>query len=374
MITRRTLLSLPALSLPSFAARESLVFVGTYTRGGSKGIYAYRFDHGSGKLSELGLAAEAANPSFLAIHPNGRYLYCVNELSKSPERNEGGVTAFRIDRPAAKLERLNELPSGGTSPCHLNVDATGRYLLVVNYGNGSTSVFRLKPDGSLAERTAVVQHSGSSVNARRQEGPHAHSVNLSKNNRFAIVADLGTDEYIVYRFDAQAGAITRHGAAKVKPGSGPRHFSFHPTYRYGYGVNEMGSSVSVFRWDENAGTLAELQTISTLPEGFSGINNCAEILVHPSGAFVYASNRGHDSLAVFAVDQATGRLRNLGHTSTQGKTPRNFRLDPAGEWLLAANQDSGNIVVFRVNRRAGALSPAGVEVKVPYPVCIRFLV
>jgi 6-phosphogluconolactonase len=375
MSTRRQLLlSLPAAGLAlRSAAKESLVYVGTYTRGGSKGIYVYRFDQGTGKLAEIGVAAETPNPSFLAIHPNGKLLYAVNELSKFHDQPSGSVTAYEMDRTTGKLKMLNDAATGGTSPCHLVVDRTQRNLLLVNYGTGSTAVFRLKPDGSLGERSGFVQHTGSSVDERRQKGPHAHSVNLSKNERFAIVADLGTDEFIVYAFDAGAGTIARHGAAKVKPGSGPRHFHFHPTYKFAYGLNEMGSSVSAFQWDEAKGTLTEIQNITTLPAGFSGTNHCAEILVHPNGRFVYASNRGHNSLAAFAIDKAKGTLTSLGNTSTQGQTPRNFRIDPTGTWLIAANQDSGNVFVYRIDTGTGKLAPTGQEVAVPFPVCVKFV-
>jgi 6-phosphogluconolactonase len=357
-------------SLSRAAGKESLVYVGTYTRGESKGIYAYRFDSGSGKLAEVGLAAETPNPSFLAIHPNGKFLYATNELSSFKEEKSGAVTAFRIDKASGKLERLNDQVAGGTLTCHLVVDKSGRNLLAVNYGTGSTAVFRIQPDGSLGERSGYVQHSGSSTH-QRQKGPHAHSVNLSKTERHAIVADLGTDEYIVYRFDASKGTIARHGATKVKAGQGPRHFSFAPDFKLGYGLNEIGSTVSVFEWNETTAALTETQNITTLPEGFTGTSHCAEIQVHASGKYIYASNRGHDSLAMFAIKQ--GKLSPMGQVSTGGKTPRNFRMDPTGNWLLAANQDSGNIVVFRIDKATGKLTPTGTEVKTPFPVCVKFL-
>lgn len=371
MITRRdAILLVPAAALRA-APKESLVYVGTYTRGGSKGIYAYRFDSGTGKLTEAGVAAETPNPSFLTIHPNGRFLYAVNELSAFKDQKSGSVTAFAIDKATGRLKMLNDQVAGGTSTCHLVVDKTGRNLLAVNYGTGSSAVFRVQPDGSLGERSGFVQHSGSSADERRQKGPHAHSVNLSRTQRYAIVADLGTDEYIVYRFDAAQGTIQRHGAAKVKAGQGPRHFSFAPDFKFGYGLNEMGSSVSVFDWNESAGNLTEVQNVTTLPDGFTGTNNCAEVQVHPSGKYLYASNRGHDSLAMFAINK--GKLTPMGQVSTGGKTPRNFRMDPTGSWLLAANQDSGNVVMFRIDKASGKLTATGDEVKTPFPVCIKFL-
>ena len=347
-----------------------VVYVGTYTRGGSKGVYSYRFDPASGKLMELGVAAETPSPSFLTIHPNHNFLYAVNEVGTFKDQKSGSITAFRIDQASAQLQMLNDQATGGTSPCHLVVDRTGRNLLVVNYGTGSTAVFRLLPDGSLGERSAFVEHSGSGPNPQRQRAPHAHSVNLSKTQRYAIVADLGTDEFIVYRFDPARGSLDRHGAANVKGGQGPRHFTFDANFKFGYGLNEMGSSVSVFNWDETSGSLTEIQNIRTLPERFSGTNNCAEVQVHPSGRYLYASNRGHDSLAMFSINK--GKLSAIGHVSTGGKTPRNFRMDPSGKWLLAANQDSGNITVFRVDKASGQVTATGDEVKVPFPVCVKF--
>jgi 6-phosphogluconolactonase len=378
MITRRDAIRiLPAAAIAgqvgtsNAAPKSLLVYVGTYTRGGSKGIYAYRFDPASGKVTEAGVAAETPQPSFLTIHPNGAFLYAVNELSSFKDQKSGSVTAFRIDKSTGRLETLNDQVAGGTAPCHLVVDKTGRNLLVVNYGTGSSAVFRLQPDGSLGERSGFVQHSGSGADPRRQGGPHAHSVNLSKTQRYAIVADLGTDEYIVYRFDPSRGSIERHGATKVKAGQGPRHFAFAPDFKFGYGLNEMGSSVSAFDWNESAGSLTEIQNITTLPDGFSGTNNCAEVQVHPSGRYLYASNRGHDSLAMFSISK--GKLTSIGHVPTGGKTPRNFRMDPGGNWLLAANQDSGNVVVFRIDKTSGKLTPTGDEIKVPFPVCVKFL-
>ena len=367
--SRREILAAPALTAMSSnaAATDLLAFIGTYTRGESKGIYAMRFDPAKGSLTPPQVAVETQNPSFLALHPNGRFLYACGEAG------EGTVNAFAIDRAAGTLKLLNSRPSKGSSPCHLVVDATQRNLLVVNYGTGSTIVYRVNADGSLGDETAFVQHTGSSVNERRQKGPHAHSVNLSKNNRYAVVADLGTDEFIVYAFDAAKGSLTRHSAAKVKGGSGPRHFSFHPNYRFAYGLNEMGSSVTAFRWSEDKGQLDEIATTTTLPSGFAAENNCAEILVHPTGKFVYASNRGHNSIAVFECNPETGAVKLIDHTPTQGEVPRNFRMTPDGRWLLAANQNSASVVVFALNPATGKLTSNGQTARVDFPVCIKFL-
>ena len=375
MTRRQALLALSTATsrLPAARAAEaSTVWVGTYTRNDSRGIYAIPFDRATGQLGLPKLAAEVANPSFLALDPNGRFLYAVGELSEFQGQSGGALYAFSIDRAARRLKLLNMVPSGGSGPCHLVVDASGRNVLAVHYGSGSTVVFQCKPDGSLGERTGLAQHEGSSVNAQRQSGPHAHSVNLSRNNRWAVVADLGTDEYIVYAFDAARGTIRRSSVAKVAPGAGPRHFCFHPSSRYAYGINELSSSVTAFVWDEVRGRLKEVATVSTLPPDFSGENTCAEILAHPNGRFVYASNRGHNSIAVFRVDRATGRLTLVEQTPTQGEIPRNFRIDPSGSWLLAANQNSASIVVFAINATSGKLRPTGSSARVAFPVCLKF--
>lgn len=373
-LSRREIVAMPAALTVAAAPKSYLMFVGTYTRDASKGIYAFRFEpEAGGKLTDLGLAAETPNPSFLTIHPNERFLYAVSEVSEFRGQVSGAVTAFAIDRANGKLKALNTVPSSGTSPCHLVVDKTQKNLIVVNYSSGSTTVLRVNADGSLGDRTGFVQHTGSGPNRQRQEGPHAHSINLSASNRWAIVADLGLDEFIVYRFDAQAGTIERHSAAKVRGGLGPRHFSFHPNGKLAYGLNEMGQSVTAFQWDEAKGTLTETQTISTLPDDYKGSgNSCAEVLVHPNGRFVYASNRGHNSLAIFSIDEKTGKLTRVGNESTRGEVPRNFRIDPTGGYIVCGNQNSANAVVFKVDTTTGKLTP-GQEVKVPFPVCFRFL-
>ena len=366
-LSRRTLLAaLPAALTARAADAGQLVYFGTYSRGASKGIYVARFDAATGKLSAPQLAAEAQNPSFLALHPDGKFLYSVGEAGK------GIIASYSRDAATGLLKPINSVASEGSSPCHLVVDATKRNVLAVNYGDGVAGVFPIKADGSLSEASSVVKHSGSGPNQKRQQGPHAHSVNLSKNNKWAVVADLGLDEYIVYALDAQKGKISRHDAAKVKGGSGPRHFSFHPSYQYAFGVNEMGSSVTAFKWSEDQGKLDEVWTVGTLPKDFSGDNSCAEVLVHPNGRFVYASNRGHDSLAIIDVDMPKGSMKVVDYASTLGKTPRNFRIHPSGKWLLAANQDSSNVVVFALDPSTGKLTSTGQTVDIGFPVCIRF--
>jgi 6-phosphogluconolactonase len=351
------------------------VYVGTYTGAKSKGIYACRWDATAGRLSAPELAAETPNPSFLALHPNRRFLYAVSETDSFDGKRSGAVAAFAINTGTGGLTLLNQQPSGGTGPCHLSVDRTGRCVLVANYGSGSIAALPVKADGSLGEPASVIQHRGSSVNVQRQQGPHAHQIVTDAANRFAWVCDLGLDQVLVYRLDPAKAALTPNAPpfASVKPGSGPRHLTFHPSGRFAYVINELSSTVTTFACNLTQGTLKELQTVSTLPDDFKGSSTTAEIEVHPSGSFVYGSNRGHDSLAVFAVDAASGKLTFAGRQPTQGRTPRCFGLDPTGRFLLAANQDSDSIVVFAVDARTGRLKPTGQPVEVPSPVCVRFM-
>lgn len=363
--------TLAGLLAPLAFGANYLMYVGTYTGGNkSKGIYAFKWDTATGQASPLGLAAETPNPSFVTIHHNHKYLYAVGEGQGS-----GTVTAFAIDATSGKLKQLNTVSSHGTSPCHLNVDKTGKNLLVVNYGNGSTSVFPINADGSLKEASSVIQHKGSSVN-QRQQGPHAHSVNMSADNRFAVVADLGLDEVLVYKFDPNSGTITPNEPpfTKVAPGSGPRHFAFHPKGRNAYVINEIALTVTAFKWDAKKGVLTETQTISTLPPGFNGSRrglSTAEVVVHPSGKFVYGSNRGHDTIAVFQVKG--DQLEYVENVATQGKTPRNFVIDPSGQFLLAENSGTDNVVIFKIDQTTGKLTPTGTKFEVGSPVCIRFM-
>jgi len=352
-----------------------LVYIGTYTGQYSKGIYAYRFDSRSGKLVPLGPVAETTNPSYLVIHPNRRFLFAANEVDNDSGKKSGAVSSFAIDPESGKLALINTVSSRGADPCYVAVDKTGKYVLVANYSGGSVAAFPVGDDGRLGEASAFIQHTGHGTNPERQEGPHAHSINLSPDNHFAIAADLGLDELIVYRFDAAKGSLAANNPpfAKVNPGAGPRHFDFHPRAKFAYAICEMGSTITAFAYDAAAGALKELQTISTLPKDYSGSNDDADIHVHPSGKFLYGSNRGHDSIAVFAIDPDKGTLTLVEHVSTQGKTPRNFGIDPSGTFLFAANQDSDNIVVFRIDSKSGRLTPTGQTIEVPSPVCVKFV-
>jgi 6-phosphogluconolactonase len=359
----------------SAAKTRYFVYLGTYTEKASKGIYACRFDPATDRLTSPGLAAETADPSFLAIDPTRRFLYAVNEVSQYEGRTSGGVSAFAIAPGTGKLTFLNEVPSGGAGPCHLTVDKTGKYVLVANYGGGSLAVFPILKDGRLGQASAFVQHKGASVNPQRQEGPHAHSIYMSPDNRFVISADLGLDEVFIYRFDAAKGTLTPNipPSATVSSGAGPRHFAFHPNRKFGYVIDELQSTITEFSYDAATGALDVLQPVSTLPPDFKGESTAAEVEVHPSGKFLYASNRGLDTIAVFAVNSRKGTLTPLAQVPTLGKTPRNFKIDPTGSYLFVANQDSDNVVQFRINPATGLLAPTGQVLQVPSPVCVTFL-
>lgn len=357
------------------AGHDYLVYVGTYTGPKSKGIYVYRMNNATGELKEVGLAAETPSPSFLAISPNNRFLYSVNEIDTFGGKKSGAVTAFSIDRESGKLTQINQQPSVGDGPCHLIVDKTGKNVLVANYGGGSVAVLPVDKEGKLSPASAFIQHKGSGVNAERQSTPHAHSINLDASNSRAFVADLGLDKVLVYKFDAVNGSLAPNDPPSVSlaPGSGPRHFAWHPKGRNAYVINEMKSTVTAFSYDSSKGALTELQTLSTLPAGYTGNTSTAEVRVHPSGKFLYGSNRGHDSIAVFAIDQKTGTLTHIENTPTQGKTPRNFAIDPSGRFLLAENSGTDTIVVFSVDQKTGRLTPTGQTVKCPSPVCVKFV-
>lgn len=351
------------------------VFIGTYTRGTrSEGIYVHRFDPESGALTPVSVASGAENPSFLALHPGGRFLYAASEVESFGGRAQGAIYAYAVDARAGRLSFLNARGSVGRGPCHVSVDAAGRWLLAANYHGGSVCAMPIEPDGRLAPASDFVQHTGSSVNPERQDQAHAHSINLDPRNRFAYVPDLGQDKIVIYKPDFERGTLAANSPASVglPPGSGPRHFAFAPNASRAYAINELASTITAFAWDAESGALDAFQTVSTLPAGFAGANTTADIHVHPSGRFVYGSNRGHDSVAAFAVDETDGRLTALGHQSTLGRTPRNFAVDPSGKFLLAANQDSDTIATFAIDEDSGKLAPTREVAEVPSPVCVLF--
>lgn len=359
------------------APKRYLAFIGTYTeKTKSKGIYAFRFEDASGKLSPIGVAAESINPSFLALHPNGKYLYAVNETGEFGDEKSGAVSAFSIDRKTGKFTLLNQVASRGAGPCHISLDKTGRYVLVANYDAGTVAVFPVQDNGQLGKYTGFAKHTGQGPNKERQEAPHAHWIAASPDNQFLLTADLGIDRILVSKFHLPDGAFTpgkSNSGAKLKAGAGPRHAAFSPNGRFFYVASELNSTVTAFSYNAKDGSLHELQVLSTLPKDFSGANDVAEIAIHPSGKFLYVSNRGRDSLAVFSIDPRKGTLKPVADIATQGKTPRNFVIDPSGKFLLAANQESNSIVVFNIDPATGSLTLTGQVAEVPSPVCIVFL-
>jgi 6-phosphogluconolactonase len=367
-------------------ANEMLVYVGTYTEpirfgtgkileGKGEGVYLYRMDPATGTLEFDSTTTGVVNPSYLAIHPTQRFLYAVNELKTYEDKPSGTVSAFAVDGKSGRLEFLNRQLTHGTDPCHVTVDGKGRHIFVANFMSGSVCVLPVLKDGSLAGASDFLQHLGSSVDPVRQKGPHAHSVTLDRANRFAFVPDLGLDKLMVYRFDRTRGMLEPHAVAwiKVKPGAGPRHVALHPGGPFAFLINELDSTLAALSFDARKGVFEELQVVPTLPAGFQGESTCADVQVAPSGRFVYASNRGHDSLVIYRIDQRTGKLAYVGHQSTQGRTPRQFEIDPTGRFLLVGNQDTDTIVSFRIDPHAGTLAPSGQVLQVPTPVCVKFL-
>ncbi|MGB2900235.1 MAG: lactonase family protein [Candidatus Acidiferrum sp.] len=364
-------------SKKSTAKGQYLVYVGTYTtKTESKGIYAFQFDPATGKMTAPALAAESPDPSFVAVHPDGKYLYAVNEAGKNSM-----VSAFALDAASSKLTLLNRLPALGEDPCYISLDRSGKFVLIANYSSGNVAVFPILPDGKLGEHTAVVQDSGAlGPNKERQDAPHAHWIEPSAHNRFVYVADLGLDRVLIYKFDAAKGTLTPGAnsspaaplSVTLNPGTGPRHVAFSRDDNFMYVLGELQSNVTVFKNDARE-AFRQVQQISALPAGFSGRNDAAEIAIHPSGKFLYTSNRDHESIAVFAIEPKTGTLTLVADVPTGGKEPRHFAMDPTGRYLLAGNQLSGNIVEFRIDPATGKLTATGEVLQVPSPVCVAFL-
>lgn len=346
------------------------VFIGTYTNARtSEGIYHALLDLETGALLETSLASPATDPTFLELHPNGKFLYAVTE------RDPGSVGSFYINPSTKQLDLINTASSEGKGPCHICVSSDGKVLLAANYGSGSVASIPISRDGSLGKAASSFQHTGSSVNPGRQKGPHAHSANLSPDNRFAYVADLGIDKLMVYRLDTSSGKLEPNEPpeVRIKAGAGPRHFTFRPDAKFAYLINELDNTIIVFAFDPATGGLAELQTVSTLPQDFNGNKTCAEIKVSPDGKFLYGSNRGHDSIAAYKVDAEKGTLSLLGFQCSGIRNPRNFNIDPTGRFCVVANQDSDTVIVFRINQNTGLLEPTEHSIKVGKPVCVRFL-
>lgn len=357
------------------------VYVGTYNRtqegapGDAPGIFVYRMDPATGNLTLAHSVGGVGNPSFLTFDPSQRHLYAVNESGGSDGEPGGGVSAFAVDQATGGLTFLNRQSSRGNGPCHLMTDRTGRYVLVANYGSGSVAMLPIQPDGSLAPASDFVQHAGSGPDPARQKGPHAHSANVDPGNRYALVADLGLDKIMVYRMDLDAGKLVPNDEpwAATHPGAGPRHLDFHPNGRFVYVANELDSTYDVFAYDGERGRLRHIQTVQAAPEGLAVRNYPSDIHFAPSGRFLYASNRGHDTIVVFAVDPETGKLTLVQYVSTQGEFPRNFGLDPTGSFLLAANQRTDNIVTYRIDQATGKLAPTGQVLELSKPVCVRIV-
>ncbi len=351
------------------------VFIGTYTGGPSKGIYRFEMNAETGKLTPRGLAAETTNPTFLAIHPSHRYLYAVSEVEDFEGKKTGAIKAYALDPKTGNLTFLNQQQSGGAGPCHVLVDKAGTHVLAANYGGGSACVLPIDKDGRLGPATAVVQHKGHGPNAARQEAAHAHSINLDAANKHAFVADLGIDKVMIYRYDAEKGTLTPNDPPSVSlpPGSGPRHFAFHPDGIHAYVINELASTISAMDYNPEQGALKVIETISTLPDGFKGENTCAEVQVHRSGKFVYGSNRGQNSIAIFTVNEKTGKLTPAGREGKDVNIPRNFAIDPSGRLMIIANQDGNSLIVCKIDPQTGGLTPQGGLIETPKPVCVKFV-
>jgi 6-phosphogluconolactonase len=352
------------------------IYIGTFTWHQSKGIYLMHLNATTGQLDKPELVAEAKSPAFLQLHPGHRFLYSVNEINNLHGKREGGASAFAIDPQTGKLSFLNQQPSAGADPTHICLDRDAKNLLLANYTTGSVGVLPIQDDGTLGPIGSIDQHHGKSVDKGRQEGPHAHCINVDPNNRFALSCDLGLDKIFVYKFDPAAHTITPNDPpfATVAPGSGPRHLAFAPNGKVVYVADEMLCTVTAFNYDAEKGVLTELQAIATLPSDFHGEKSSAEVAVHPSGKFLYVSNRGEaNNIALFDIDPETGKLTPRGHTSTEGKAPRHFAIDPTGHWLVAANQDTNNVVVFAIDPQTGELKPTGANIEVPTPVCVLFV-
>lgn len=355
------------------SGNEYLTFIGTYSTRGSEGIYSCVFNAGTGELTRLAATGGVDNPSFVSIDPTRRYLYAVNETSSYQGKPGGSVSAFSINSESGALTPINRKATHGAAPCYVTVDAKAKFVLVANYTGGNVAVLPIEESGALGEACCVIQHKGSSVNPSRQKEPHAHSIVLSKDNRYTFSPDLGIDKIMIDRLNPETGELTPNDPpfAAVAPGAGPRHFTFHPNDRFAYVICELNSTITAFAYDEDSGALETLQTVSTLPDGFSGSSHCADIHVSANGKWLYGSNRGHDSIAIYQIG-GDGRLTLSGIVSTHGKTPRNFNIDPSGGWVLAANQDSDSITIFSIDHENGLLTETG-QISIPAPVCIQFM-
>ena len=366
VIIMATLLAAQALMAQTFD-----VYFGTYTKNNpSEGIYHATLDTKSGNFSKPELACKTSNPSFLAIHPNGKYIYSV------AERNPGKVSAFAINPETKKLKLINQAPSGGTGSCHVTVSKDGKTLISSNYGSGSLASIPINDDGSLGKPASTIQHKGSGVNKKRQKGPHAHSTNFSPDDRFAYVADLGIDKVMIYKLNKKTSKLTKNSPAffKTQSGAGPRHFTFHPNEKFAYLINELDNTITVLSYNSKNGDLTEIQTISTLPKDYIGETTTAEVKVHPNGKFLYGSNRGHDSIVTYKINSKNGKLTLVGFQDAKIKNPRHFNIDPTGKYCIVANQDTNKILLFEIDQKTGLLIPTKTSLNIGQPVCVKFLI
>jgi 6-phosphogluconolactonase len=370
-VMKNILWLLGLLVFSSSWAQTTYMLTGTYTKGKSKGIYVYSFNHhdGSAKLVD---SISTPNPSYLAVSPDQRFVYAVSEVMRG--NRSGKVRAFAFDKKNGSLRLLNEQSSVGDNPCYVTIDKTGKWVIVGNYTSGTLAVLPVKLDGSLSPAVSSAEHHGHGTNPGRQEAPHVHSVVLSPDNQFLFVPDLGIDKIMVYSFNNKTGVIApaKDSVVRLQDGSGPRHFDFHPSGKWAYLVQELSGTVTAFQY--NAGKLKPIQTITTLPSHYDQPFTSADIHVSPDGKFLYATNRdSSNTVAIFKINQQTGQLEPQGHHTTSGKTPRNFNFDPGGDFLLVANQNSDNIVIFRINHKTGGLTDTGNRIDVGNPVCIKWV-
>ncbi|MDP4208810.1 MAG: lactonase family protein [Bacteroidota bacterium] len=357
-------------------ANEVMVFFGTRVDKPDRGFSIAYFDTITGKLTNPKFVEASPAPSYFVIHPKGKRFYSVNALDSFPKKwSGGGISAYKLNPSREKLKLIDRVPSGGAGPCFINFDKGLSHVLVANYNGGTIAVVKLNPDGSFGPQTSLVKHTGKSLNLTRQDKAHAHSVKVDPSGRFVLSCDLGLDKVFIYRYDGKSGTLLPNNPEFValKPGSGPRHFSFHPNGKFVYVINELSATITVFSWLSDKGQLKEIETVQTLPADFKGANTAAEIEVHPNGKFLYCTNRGHNSISTFSVDSVTGKLRQLQQISSQGDFPRNFAIDPSGRWIILSNHNSDNVAVYRVDTTAGLLTSTGQTVSIPNPYGIQFL-
>lgn len=349
------------------------VYVGTYNQDGGEGLYVYNMEPSSGSLSLQSRVSQTLNPWFIALDPEQRYLYTVEEVVGDGRSKHGIVSSFVIRQETGDLEYLNNQSARGSIPCHVAVDGTGDWVLVANYGTGSIAVLPVLDDGSLGTASIAAQHDGSSVDVERQDGPHLHSVTISSDNQYVFAADLGIDKLLAYKLDHGKGELQLTDEVNTKLGAGPRHFDFHPGDKFACLINELDSTITSFEYNQDTGKLTDTATVNALPAEFKGINTCADVHFGASGKFVYGSNRGDDSMVIYEVDHENGGLSYVGHESTQGKTPRNFAIDPTGQFLIVGNEESDTVVVFRIDENTGKLTPTGHVLEVPGPACVKIV-